>query len=189
MSLDSFVSVAAGAAAETSSLTAWMPTIQALGGVLVGGFVTYLVSAQNDRRKDAEDTRRLALSVGAEVRAALHALDLSIKMNEGISQEDRLENMRYIELPPDYAPITREASKTVGRFPTQVAEQIAQYLILMANFKQQVDGWRRMHADGVLTDEKFATRIVSVAPLIDALRTRANELPATIDRYYKRDRA
>lgn len=176
-----------GAAAETTSLSVWMPMIQALGGVLVGGIVTYLVTAKNDRRKDAEDTRRLALSVGAEVRAALHALDLSIRMNEGISQEDRLENMRYIELPPDYAPITREASKTVGRFPTPVAEQIAQYLILMANFKQQVDAWRRMHVDGVLTDEKFSTRIVSIAPLLDALRTRANELPATIDRYYKHD--
>lgn len=178
-----------GAAAETPSLSVWTPMIQSLGGVLVGGIVTYLVTAQNDRRKDAEDTRRLALSVGAEVRAALDALDLSIKMNEGISAEDRLENMRYIELPPDYAPITREASKTVGRFPAPVAEQIAQYLILMANFKQQVDGWRRMHIDGVLTDEKFSARIVSLGPLIDALRTRAKELPATIDRHYKREGA
>ncbi|PTR32481.1 hypothetical protein C8J98_10534 [Luteibacter sp. OK325] len=184
MLLADTVSIVTGAA---PAIAAWMSMIQSLGGVLVGGVVTYLVNTRNDRRKDLEETRRLALSVGAEVRAGLHALDLSIKMNEAITSEDRLEFMRYMELPPDYAPITREAAKTVGRFPTPVAEQIAQYLILMANFKQQADAWRRMHADGVLTDKKFSTRIASMTPLMDALRARANELPDTIDRYYKHD--
>jgi hypothetical protein len=175
-----------GATADGFVLAAWMPMIQSLGGVLIGGFVTYLVNARNDRRKDSEETRRIALSVAAEVKAGLEAFALAVEISGDMDLADRIESLRYTELRDDYPPITREAARTVGRFPTSMAQLIARYLVLLSNFKQHVDSWRRMHDAGILPDEKLIKRMNDLGPLVRALHSCAMELAIDIDKHYKR---
>jgi hypothetical protein len=175
--------VADGPDILTLILGAVAPLIGLLG-VYIGARQTYRASREAERERFDEETRHLAISIAAEVRAGQAMVRMSIEIASAQDLEFNLDTLTYSEPPANGAPIMTAAAAKVGRFPTGIAERIAQMLILMAHMRQSALAMGAMARAGVLTQAKREQRTVSMGPIAQEFLACAAELVRLIDNEY-----
>lgn len=153
-------------------------------GVYLGARQTYRATREAERERFDEETRHLAKSIAAEVRAGQYMVRMSIEIASEQGLEFNLDTLTYSEPPANGAPIMTAAAAKVGRFPAEIAERIAQMLILMAHIRQATLAMGAMAKAGVLTQEKKEQRTHAMGPVAKEFLSCAAELQRLIEIEY-----
>lgn len=161
-----------------------IPVAASLVGVWLGGWVTLRGSRKAERERFAEETKHLARSIAAEIRAGLAMLDRMEGIMKSRDQAFRLDTLKYTDVPENPMPITRAASEKVGRFTPRVAIGIATLLVRMSNMRQAAMTMRAMHAANDLPEAKLHERIQVTAPLAKDVKDAGRDLAKAIDDDY-----
>lgn len=161
-----------------------IPVAASLAGVWLGGWATQRATRSAERDRFADETRHLARSVAAEIRAGLAMLRRMEELMEGRDQQFRLDTLKYTEVPDDPLPITRAASEKVGRFTPRVATGMVTLLVRMANMRQAAMTMRSMHLANDLHDAKLLERVEVTGPLAMDVKEAGRDLAQAIDDDY-----
>jgi hypothetical protein len=160
-----------------------LPVIIAFAVVALGAVCTYLVNVKIEQKREARETRQLAHSIVAEVRAGRMMMTFIRDHSVG-DLADREDTLRFVQMPSVPMPITTEAAKRAGRFVSPVAQAIATQLVVMASFKQYTETTRNMQNAGVLTLDRYRIRAELAQPLAHLVADHALVLEERITENY-----
>lgn len=168
--------------------TAWFDFVKTLVATFAGAALAFWSTRAVEKARSSEERHTLTAAAGAEIKASLAVLTEVMSAAQEHDPDHNADTVTFARLPDDPTPLVRAAFEKAGKFPPSLASELARFVLLQRQFRQQVDTLQAMHSAGLLTEKKDAGRRLAAAMIAGEMHLSMQRLDKQFDEYIAKPR-